>query len=63
MTPPHRFIYQDVPIYDFEEFSRLAPEEATTIDEHELMKNRLEFEFAERTRHLEIVFEIVQPCS
>jgi len=45
-----RFIYQDIPLYSLEEFTRLAPAEAATTDEHELMKNRLEFEFAERTR-------------
>lgn len=45
-----RFIYQDVPLYELEEFSHLAPDAARTIDEHELMKNRLEYEFTERTR-------------
>lgn len=47
---PVRFIYQDIPLYSLEEFTRLVPAEAAPIDEHELMKNRLEFEFAERTR-------------
>jgi hypothetical protein len=46
-----RFIYQDIPLYGLDEFARLAPADAGTIDEHELMKNRLEFEFAERTRY------------
>jgi len=45
-----QFIYQDIPLYSLEEFTRLASAEAATPDEHELMKNRLEFEFAERAR-------------
>jgi len=45
-----QFIYQDIPLYSLEEFTRLSPAEAATPDEHELMKNRLEFEFAERAR-------------
>ncbi|KIY49226.1 hypothetical protein FISHEDRAFT_72570 [Fistulina hepatica ATCC 64428] len=47
-------VYQDVPLYDMEEFVRLAPEEARTEtvlqDEHQLMLNRLSFELAERQR-------------
>jgi THO complex subunit 5 len=47
-------IYQDVPLYDLEEFNRLAPEEARNehvlADEHQLMLNRLSFELAERQR-------------
>ncbi|RDB22608.1 THO complex subunit 5 [Hypsizygus marmoreus] len=47
-------IYQDVPLYSLEEFTRLAPEEARTedvlSDEHQLMLNRLSFELAERQR-------------
>ncbi|KAF8306476.1 hypothetical protein DL93DRAFT_2088598 [Clavulina sp. PMI_390] len=45
-----QFIYHDVPLYDLEEFSQLAPEASQTIDDHDLMKNRLEFEFTERAR-------------
>ncbi|KAG6817420.1 hypothetical protein H0H87_009065 [Tephrocybe sp. NHM501043] len=47
-------IYQDVPLYSLEEFTRLAPEAARTedvlSDEHQLMLNRLSFELAERQR-------------
>ncbi|KAF9510817.1 hypothetical protein BS47DRAFT_1319420 [Hydnum rufescens UP504] len=44
------FIYQDVPLYSLGEFRSLAPEGYDVEDEHQLMKNRLEFELAERTR-------------
>ncbi|CAA7259777.1 unnamed protein product [Cyclocybe aegerita] len=43
-------IYQDVPLYTLEEFNRLAPPEARTDNEHQLMLNRLSFELAERQR-------------
>ncbi|KAF9485340.1 hypothetical protein BDN70DRAFT_871364 [Pholiota conissans] len=47
-------IYQDIPLYNLDEFKRLAPEEARTeevlSDEHQLMLNRLSFELAERQR-------------
>ncbi|KAJ3505947.1 hypothetical protein NLJ89_g7146 [Agrocybe chaxingu] len=43
-------IYQDVPLYTLEEFNRLAPPEAQTDNEHQLMLNRLSFELAERQR-------------
>ncbi|KDR83725.1 hypothetical protein GALMADRAFT_236072 [Galerina marginata CBS 339.88] len=47
-------IYQDIPLYNLEEFKRLAPEELRTdeviSEEHQLMLNRLNFELAERQR-------------
>ncbi|KAJ8472337.1 hypothetical protein ONZ45_g16686 [Pleurotus djamor] len=43
-------IYQDIPLYSLEDFMRLAPPEAHTDDEHQLMLNRLAFELAERQR-------------
>jgi len=60
----HRSIYQDVPLYDLEEFKRLAPEgarnEHVLADEHQLMLNRLSFELAERQR---CVAFLVTPIS
>jgi hypothetical protein len=50
LLPSYRFIYQDIDLHGLDEFESLAPEAANTIDEHELMKNRLEFEFTERRR-------------
>lgn len=50
----HRSVYQDVPLYSLEEYTRLAPEESRTeqilTDEHQLMLNRLAFELTERQR-------------
>jgi len=43
-------IYQDVPLYNMEQFKELAPPEALVKDEHQLMLNRLSFELAERQR-------------
>ncbi|KAJ7638828.1 Fms-interacting protein-domain-containing protein [Roridomyces roridus] len=47
-------VYQDIPLYSFEEFKLLAPPEACTddvlADEHQLLLNRLSFEFVERQR-------------
>ncbi|KAF8204991.1 Fms-interacting protein-domain-containing protein [Pholiota molesta] len=47
-------MYQDIPLYNLDEFKRLAPEEARTEEvlsnEHQLMLNRLSFELAERQR-------------
>ncbi|KAJ7095401.1 Fms-interacting protein-domain-containing protein [Mycena belliarum] len=47
-------VYQDIPLYALEEFERLAPPEARTeevlSDEHQLLLNRLSFEFVERQR-------------
>ncbi|KAF4574599.1 THOC5 family protein [Pleurotus pulmonarius] len=43
-------IYQDIPLYSLEEFKDLAPPEAQTDDQHQLMLNRLAFELAERQR-------------
>jgi len=43
-------IYQDVPLYNMEQFKELAPPEALVNDEHQLMLNRLSFELAERQR-------------
>ncbi|KAJ7781224.1 Fms-interacting protein-domain-containing protein [Mycena metata] len=47
-------VYQDIPLYTLEEFKLLAPPEARTedvlSDEHQLLLNRLSFEFVERQR-------------
>ncbi|KAJ7068290.1 Fms-interacting protein-domain-containing protein [Mycena amicta] len=47
-------VYQDVPLYSIEDFTVLAPPEARTeaalADEHQLLLNRLSFEFVERQR-------------
>lgn len=47
-------VYQDIPLYTLEEFKHLAPPEACTedilSDEHQLLLNRLSFEFVERQR-------------
>ncbi|EPQ59250.1 hypothetical protein GLOTRDRAFT_33218 [Gloeophyllum trabeum ATCC 11539] len=47
-------IYQDVPIYEMEEFLQLAPAELRTeevlADEHQLLLNRLSFELSERQK-------------
>jgi Fms-interacting protein/Thoc5 len=49
-----RSIYQDIPLYNLDEFLSLAPPEARTDDvlhnEHQLMLNRLSFELVERQR-------------
>ncbi|KAF8341406.1 Fms-interacting protein-domain-containing protein [Cantharellus anzutake] len=44
------FIYQDIPLYPLEEFAELVPGVVGAIDNHELMKKRLEFENSERAR-------------
>ncbi|KAJ7179123.1 Fms-interacting protein-domain-containing protein [Mycena filopes] len=47
-------VYQDIPLYTLDEFKLLAPPEARTedvlSDEHQLLLNRLSFEFVERQR-------------
>jgi THO complex subunit 5 len=47
-------VYQDIPLYNEEEFMQLAPEDSRTeeilVDEHRLMLARLNFELAERQR-------------
>ncbi|KAJ7682786.1 Fms-interacting protein-domain-containing protein [Mycena polygramma] len=47
-------VYQDIPLYTLDEFKVLAPPEARTedvlSDEHQLLLNRLSFEFVERQR-------------
>ncbi|KAJ7228662.1 Fms-interacting protein-domain-containing protein [Mycena pura] len=47
-------VYQDIPLYSLEEFELLAPPAAHTeevlADEHQLLLNRLSFEFVERQR-------------
>ncbi|KIY71412.1 hypothetical protein CYLTODRAFT_450755 [Cylindrobasidium torrendii FP15055 ss-10] len=47
-------IYQDVPLHPLDQFVQLSPSNAHTPDimanEHELMKNRLNFELEERMR-------------
>ncbi|KAK7061732.1 THO complex subunit 5 [Favolaschia claudopus] len=47
-------VYQDIPLYTLDEFKVLAPPEACSddvlSDEHQLLLNRLSFEFVERQR-------------
>ncbi|KAJ6613425.1 Fms-interacting protein-domain-containing protein [Mycena sp. CBHHK59/15] len=47
-------VYQDIPLYTLDEFTALAPPAACTeevlSDEHQLLLNRLSFEFVERQR-------------
>ncbi|KAF8913915.1 Fms-interacting protein-domain-containing protein [Gymnopilus junonius] len=47
-------IYQDIPLYNLDDFKSLAPEELRAedilSDDHQLMLNRLNFELAERQR-------------
>nr|GAT59436.1 predicted protein [Mycena chlorophos] len=44
-------VYQDVPLHPLEDFQLLAPPEAyTPDDEHQLLLNRLSFEYVERQR-------------
>lgn len=47
-----RTLYQDIPLVPLEEFREKAPEHLvnSSIDEHQLMLNRLQFEFEERKR-------------
>lgn len=45
-------IYQDVPLYNMDQFTELAPPAAVVDDEHQLMLNRLSFELAERQRYV-----------
>ncbi|KAF7301691.1 THO complex subunit 5 [Mycena indigotica] len=57
-------IYQDVPLYSMEDFKRLAPPEAQTeevlADDHQLLLNRLSFEFVERQRLDKMKKEMIQ---
>lgn len=47
-------VYQDIPLYTLDQFELLAPPEARSedvlSDEHQLLLNRLSFEFVERQR-------------
>jgi THO complex subunit 5 len=51
-----RSVYQDIPIHTLEEYTELAPAELKTedvmVDEHQLMLNRLNFEFSERQKYV-----------
>jgi len=54
MVKPDRSMHQDVPLYSMELFTILAPDESKTEeilnDPHQLVINRLNFEFSERQR-------------
>ncbi|KAJ7507829.1 Fms-interacting protein-domain-containing protein [Mycena galericulata] len=57
-------VYQDIPLYTLEEFKLRAPPEACTedvlSDEHQLLLNRLSFEFVERQRLDKMKKELMQ---
>ncbi|KAJ6539363.1 Fms-interacting protein-domain-containing protein [Mycena capillaripes] len=57
-------VYQDIPLYTLDEFKLLAPPEAHTEDvlsnEHQLLLNRLSFEFVERQRLDKMKKELLQ---
>ncbi|KAJ7180105.1 Fms-interacting protein-domain-containing protein [Mycena crocata] len=57
-------VYQDIPLYTLDEFKLLAPPEARTedvlSDEHQLLLNRLSFEFVERQRLDKMKKELLQ---
>jgi len=57
-------VYQDIPLYSLDEFKQLAPPEARTedvlSDEHQLLLNRLSFEFVERQRLDKMKKELIQ---
>ncbi|KAJ7771381.1 Fms-interacting protein-domain-containing protein [Mycena maculata] len=57
-------VYQDIPLYTLDEFKVLAPPEASTddvlSDEHQLLLNRLSFEFVERQRLDKMKKELIQ---
>ncbi|KAJ7368319.1 Fms-interacting protein-domain-containing protein [Mycena albidolilacea] len=57
-------VYQDIPLYTLDKFELLAPPEARSedvlSDEHQLLLNRLSFEFVERQRLDKMKRELVQ---
>ncbi|CAK5275518.1 unnamed protein product [Mycena citricolor] len=57
-------VYQDIPLHDLEDFKVLAPLEARTdqvlSDEHQLLLNRLSFEFVERQRLEQMQKDLLQ---
>ncbi|KAJ7795368.1 Fms-interacting protein-domain-containing protein [Mycena olivaceomarginata] len=57
-------VYQDIPLYTLDQFELLAPPEARSedvlSDEHQLLLNRLSFEFVERQRLDKMKRELMQ---